>query len=309
MNSSAFTLTLLGAITWAIYNIVTKKQLEHWKGREAVWSTVATLTAGILLLLVFGNFFEENKGYRGMWWLPVLITGVLNIGIFYLATKAKSLSDVSLVTPIGASSPTIVVLTSAMILGDKITILGWFGIMLTALGTYLLNIEGYLEKTGDRSFRGYLAPWLALSKDKGVRCAFAGVLLGAVAINFDGMVARQGPSIGISFGLVFLIVALGETLVATWRGEWKMGRSTGEATSLKMIGDIVIAGSLYALTLWLVGKPLEDASVPYIATLKRLQIPVTIILAFFLLGEKTSFKGRLLGGTIMAVGSGIIAIS
>ena len=49
--------------------------------------------------------------------------------------------------------------------------------------------------------------------------------------------------------------------------------------------------------------------VPYVATLKRLQIPLTILLARLFLGERKGFRGRLLGGSLMAGGAACIAFS
>ena len=48
--------------------------------------------------------------------------------------------------------------------------------------------------------------------------------------------------------------------------------------------------------------------VPYVGTLKRLQIPLTIFFAWYFLGERENFKGRFLGGSLMAVGAIFIAL-
>ncbi|MBI4160528.1 MAG: DMT family transporter [Candidatus Yanofskybacteria bacterium] len=305
MTEKAYILTLVGALVFAIYNIIVKKQLPHWQGREAVFTAVVAITAG-LLLVAFGAI-EVDQGNRGMWW-PVAATGLLNIGILYFNTKAKSLSDVSLVVPISAGTPTIVVLTSMLILGERVTFVGWVGIMLTAIGTYLINIRDYLDKkTGRLGWRDYLAPFLALSRDRGVRCALWAVGLASISLNYDGLVARRANSIGLGFGLVFLITALGNVVIATKQKEWG-GCFEGGHIFRKTTG-VIFAGVLYAGAVWLLSAPLQWALVPYIGTLKRLQIPMVTILAYLFLKERVAFKSRLLGGTIMATGAALIGLS
>ncbi len=304
MTEKAYLMTLVGALVFAIYNIVVKKQLPRWRGGEAVFTAIVAVTAG--LLLIASGLLEVDRGNRGMW-LPIAVTGLLNIGILYFNTKAKALSDVSLVVPISAGTPTIVVLTSMLILGERVSLIGWVGIMLTAIGTYLINIRDYLDKkVGGLGWRDYLAPFLALSKDRGVRCALWAVGLASISLNYDGLVARQANSIGLGFGLVFIITALGNIAIATKQREWAGSRANATA---RMAGDVMMTGILYAGAVWLLSAPLQWALVPYIGTLKRLQIPLVTILAYFFLGERVSFKSRLLGGTVMATGAALIGLS
>lgn len=305
MDLKPYTVMIVGALFLALYNVIAKKSLVRWKGKEGLFNTCVGLIAVVFLVLCTGlEVPKEAKEF----WFAMIASGVLNIGIFYFNTKAKSISDVSLVVPISASTPTIVIVTSMIMLGEHVSSIGWLGIMLTAIGTYIFNIQSYVDKRRSEnhkpSWRDYLAPFLMLGKDRGVQFAFLAVLLSSLSLNYDGLVARNAPTIGFGFAGVFLISALGNLLIAIKDREWKT-KSQGKL-SWK---DVLFPGILYGAALWLVSAPLQWALVPYAGALKRVQIPMTIILAWIILGEKTSFRERLIGGTIMGAGAALLVFA
>lgn len=311
MNTKAFVVTVVGSVVLAYYHVLTKDTLRHWKGREAIFTALVAMTAGSTLIM-WGVAVEGGVD-RGAWLWPLCATGVLNIGILYLNVLAKSLADASLVVPIAATTPTVVIVTSFFILGERVTPIGAVGIMLTAVGSYILNLEGYLSKRGEEAvgWRGLLAPILLLGKNRGVQCALAAACLAGISLNYDGLVARRAPSIGIGFGLVFLITALGNLFTATARREWSKAPARGVHLT-----PVLATGIVYALAIWFVSAPFQWALVPYVGTLKRLQIPITVILAFLILkegkdasGHAIVFKARLIGGTTMAVGAVLIGLA
>ncbi len=217
--------------------------------------------------------------------MPAIVTGVLNIGIQYFVMLAKSHEDVSLVTPISASTPAVVIVTSLLILGEKTSNVGWFGIMLLVIGTYVLNIQAYIDqrKKSERPrLRDWLAPFLLITKSRGVRYAFIGVLLSTVSLNYDALVSRRAnPFFGVT--VIFGIVSIFNFLL--WYVKERSATSTVDhrpiASSLLLA--IVIAGVIAALANGITNYAFRYAIVPYVGTLKRLQIPLTIILAYWLL--------------------------
>ena len=83
--------------------------------------------------------------------------------------------------------------------------------------------------------------------------------------------------------------------------------TTREVIFLRQPLVLVIATCLF-LGIFLSNSAFRYDIVPYVGTLKRLQIPLTILFAWYFLGERENFKGRLFGGSLMAVGAIFIAL-
>jgi len=239
---------------------------------------------------------------------------VLNVGIQFAKMRARSLEDVSLVSPIDSTTPAIVIFTSMVMLGEFPSTWGWLGIWLMVVGTYILNIEEAWKKLAEivasrkqesvqavRWFEVYSAPFLALGKSVGVRWAFFACALSSISLNYDGLVARR-TDIGFGFGCVFAIAAIGNGIWAWQRREFD-GIDIRQA--LKESRNLIVT---LMLTNYITNWAFRHSIVPYVGTLKRLQIPLTIILAAWLLGESKNLKDRLVGGTLMAIGAVLIAL-
>ena len=140
MVPTALLLVFVGAVFTALYNVYTKKiQNTGWSAHSAV--LVVFHQGGAALLLLLSSLFTGGPELRSGFWSAVVISGVLNIGIAYGTMRARSLEDVSLVTPIATTTPAFVILSSMILLGEYPSSLGKIGIGVLVLGTYLLNIQ------------------------------------------------------------------------------------------------------------------------------------------------------------------------
>lgn len=308
--------TMLGLIGLYVifataYHLFTKhifKTNPAWKKRAALFTGITNLVSALSLLsvaFITGGLAEWTPG----WWIPVIITGILNIGVQYALTKAKTLEDVSLVSPIASTTPALVIFTSMILLNEYPSPLGWIGIWTIVIGTYLLNIQEYLDikqaKQEKTSWRDWLAPFLMFKKSLGMRFAFLSAILGTFSLNFDAMAARKA-NVALAFGCAFLIVGIGNVVAAVYS---KKPASDGHTPTLKFTWHLLVAGLLFAGVLWTGHSALRYGITPYVGVLKRLMVPTIIIGAWWLLGEKTNFQSRLLGGTIIAIGTALIALS
>lgn len=305
MDHTAILLVAFGAVFAAIYNVLTKRtQTGDWTNRSSL--LVALHLGGAAIVMFVVSAFTGGPEIQPGFLFAMATTGVLNIGIMLGKMRARALEDVSLVTPIDSTTPAIVIVTSMILLGEYPTRLGWIGIWLMVIGTYSLNIAEVqaklAAKTGAASlWQVYLAPFAALGRSAGVRWAFLAVALSTISLNYDGLVARRA-NIGFGFGCVFLIAAAGNMGVALWRREYR-GVIPSEA-----FGKTWPLAIAFAATNYITNFAFRHSIVPYVGTMKRLQIPLTIILAYFILGEKKSFRERFVGGLLMAVGAGLIAL-
>ncbi len=311
MNRTAIALVAAGAVFAALYNTFTKKvQTGDWKSRTSLLVALHQGGAGVILFLT--AFLTGGPEIQPGFFWPMIATGVLNIGIMYGKMRARALEDVSLVTPIDSTTPAAVIVTSMIILGEYPSRLGWAGIWLLAIGTYVLNIQDVKTKLATRvstssaigwrrTAQIWLAPFLALGKSQGVRWAFFAVALSTISLNYDGLVARRA-NIAFGFACVFSITALGNLAVALWRREYQ------GITAKETLSKVAPLALIFAASNFITNFAFRLDIVPYVGTMKRIQIPITILFAYYLVGEKKSFRERMVGGIIMAIGAALIAL-
>ena len=303
MNISGFLITFIGGLYLAVFSIESKRQLNSgWKETPALFTLYSRLIAAGFLLIIAActGGMELSEG----WWLPLLVTSFLNIGIQFAHVRAQALEDVSLVTPIAATTPAIVILTS-MWWGEFASPLGWLGVWVLSLGTYILNMGEYVEKrrsSGDTRLRTWLMPFLLLWRSKGMRYAFLCALLATFSLNFDAQAYRKA-NVAFASAIMYTIAALPNAAMAST--EWKR---RAELTRPR-VSSLVLVGLFLCISACFSHLAFRYSITPYVAALKRLAIPCTIVLAYLILHERVNFRGRLLGGTVMAVGAMLIGIS
>lgn len=308
MHTVAILLVLAGCLVEAIYNTCLVKMTRQNPLLKQKMSTLVCLTGflatGMLFLTAWCTGGAElTPG----WWEPVLITGCLLGGILFSEFRAFSLEDASLIAPISSTTPALVVLTSLIILGEYPSWTGWLGIQLIATGTYLLNIQAYLNKRRERGEKvrwiDWLAPFAMLMRSKGVRYAYLCVLFAIFALNYEAMAVRRA-NVAFASGCILGIASLINFFFAVYK-EGAITRH--EVAFLKQPLVLTISIGLF-LMLFLSNAAFRYDIVPYVGTLKRLQIPITIIFAWFFLGERASFKERFAGGSLMALGAVLLAL-
>lgn len=301
MNPIAILLVFGGCISEALYNIFIKiesKENTNFKNHVALFTSSVSGVATILLFIT--SIFTGGPELTPGWWIPIVITGILAGGILHSEIKAMSLEDVSLVVPIATTTPALVVITSLMILGERPSWRGWVGIQLIVIGTYILNIQAFLDKKkeagGRVNLKDWLAPFLMFKKSIGVRYAYLCVLLATFSLNYEAIAVRK-TNIAFASGCIFGICTILNFIFAYYKEADNIRQATGIFTR-----NFLIVSFCLFLGVLLPAAAFRFDIVPYVGTLKRFQIPLTIILAYYFVGEKQNFKNRFLGSMIMVSG-------
>ena len=213
-------------------------------------------------------------------------------GTSILIAKAYKTSDASIVTPMFAISPLLVLFTSFVMLGELPDPLGVAGVVLIAVGAYVLKIK---------NAKSILEPLKKLWHERGVQLILVVIAIYAVTANLDKIgVGMTSPvmwplTVYTLSSLIMLPVMMKKS--PDWKGQiardWK---------------PLALLGGLGGVTIILQMMALELTLVSYVISIKRLSIPVTVILSFYLLNEKESFKERILGSALMAIGVILISI-
>lgn len=236
--------------------------------------------------------------YRGLpelsadFFLLAIPQGIVIAGTSILIAKAYKESDASIVTPMFAISPILVLFTSFFMLGELPSILGVIGIILTALGAYILKAK---------ESENILDPFRKLWEERGVQLILVVIVIYSITANTDKI--GVGMSSPVMWPLIiYTISGIFLTPVMMKKSpEWKSKIKTEwkPLSFLGLMGGISIIFQMTAVDLTLVS---------YVVSIKRLSIPITVILSYIMLNEKESFAWRVAGSAIMAVGALLIYI-
>jgi len=320
MAWQGFVLVLTGAFLVSFFQVVNKKLLTKKAPADCV-STVNYIGSGALLLVVSVLFtppkIESWLTFpQGFLW-PLLAAVVLNVVILFGIVRALKYGDVSLITPISATQPMVVLIPSWFILGEVPGTWGYIGLFFLAVGVYIFSfaeevyildpVTGekkpwqpphYLAWTGQAA--RYYAPVQMLFKNKGVRIALVVAVCGAVAINFDKLLILRSHSMlfGVALTVLFVgIVGLAKTLVTR---EWK------EVTRAHLV-SLASNPIVFALVMVCYSAAFLYGFAAYVGAVKRMSVVFVLVLGWWLLGEQ-GVKKRWPGAVIMAVGAALLSL-
>lgn len=314
-----FALVLGGAFLQALYQVTNKKLLVKQAPADCI-STVNFLVGGVILLIIaltlnppkIESWFDFP---RGLFW-PLLATSLLNIVIGFGSTRALKYGDVSLITPMSAAQPMIVIIPSMLILGEAPTFWGYIGLLLLAVGMYVFSFAEQVflidPKTKEKKpweppaylrwmgkFARYVAPWQMLLKNTGVKIALLVACCGAVSINFDKQSALRSSAIFAPAAILLLIGMVG--LIKILRtGEWRKLEKS-HLTNL-MTNPLVLV--IILICYWMA---FHYSLAAYVGALKRFSVVFVLVLSFFLLKEQ-GVKKRWPGAVIMAIGAAFLSL-
>ena len=209
-----------------------------------------------------------------------------------LIAKAYKESDASIVTPMYALSPLLVLFTSFLILGEVPDLLGGLGIISIASGAYVLKIKGA---------KSILEPVKKLWEERGVQLILVVLLIYSVTANIDKIGVNMSspimwPLAVYTLSSIFLLPVMMKKS-DNWKGKIK--------SDWKPLG---LLGGLGGLAIILQMTAIKLTLVSYVVSIKRLSIPLTIVFSYFLLNERESFTERIIGSALMVLGAVLISL-
>lgn len=221
----------------------------------------------------------------------LLLTSLLLTAASIFLAKAHKISDISLIMPIMAFSPALLLITSPLMVGQIPSKEGIFGVLIVTVGAYYL-------KSGDAN--GLLSPFRKLSEDRGVQFIFLVVVIYSITSNFDKLAVDVSSPVFWALSVNFT-TAVFLTPIMAKKSDWK-------EDILAFKDKLFFLGSLGGLTVIMQFTALNFTLVPYVISIKRLSIPISVILGIIIFKEKEG-KRRLLGSLVMLVGAVIIFLA
>lgn len=283
-----FLFAILGALSDATYYASIKKLVKELD--QYVLASGVFLSASVVLFLI--SYVVGLPAIGPGFYSAVLVTVILNIASAILYFKALKVTDLSLAMPMVAFTPVFLIFTSFVLLNEFPTLYGMAGIFLIVLGSYVLN-------TG-KNKAGLLDPFKEIIRNKGILFMLFVAFLYSISSNFDKIVVlNSDPVFGSS--MVFLMLGLSFLFIsfAKKREVVKAYRENAH--------KFILVGMVIAFVAIPINIAFTMAIVPYVISLKRLNILFSVLYGGLLFKEKDIAK-RLFGALLMVVGTILIII-
>ena len=246
---------------------------------------------GIPVLLT-ALFFTGVPDLSMRFFMLAIPLGAVTAFASVLIAKAFKASDASIVTPMFAVSPILVLFTSFIILGEVPDLMGGIGVVLIAIGAYVLKLD---ESTAP------LEPLKKLWEEKGVRIIMVVILIYSVTANIDKIGVEMSspvmwPLATYTISSIFML-----PLMMKKSPQWK-SKIKNKWKPLGLLG--FLGGGAIILQM----AALELTLVSYVISIKRLSIPRAVGFSYFMLDEKSGFRDRMIGSLLMVAGVILISI-
>ncbi len=275
------------ALSVATADALSKKALINNDSYFVAWVRVGF--AAPLLLFVLP--FIEIPRLDNVFFIITFILLPLDIVALLLYMRAINISPLSLTLPFLAFTPIFLIGTSYIILGERPDRTGFVGIVLVAIGAYLLNVRTIK--------RGLLEPLKAIAKEKGSVLMVIVAFIFSINLNLGKIAVQHSSPIFLSIFYSFLLSIL-LFLIVSFKTKNIFSKIVSQPLLFLLIGismAVMMVTHLMAISL------IEAA---YMVSVKRLSILFGVIFGVMFFRE-TNIKERFLGATVMV--SGIILIS
>jgi len=257
-------------------------------------------------------------GFRLLYSLPLLVITLFIIPVprldagFYTAfcialpieavtvvlyIKALKESPLSLTMPFLALTPIFLIFFSYVLLGEKVSLTGAAGILLIAVGSYVLNISRVKE--------GLCQPLRAITKEKGAVYMIIVALLYSITSSMGKLAIEHssplffGAVYYIGLNLVYLPYGLTRGLAgnSTRRGGASLRQYLASGRHRRQI----VPGVFYSVMVLTHMAAMKLTKVAYMVSVKRSSLLISILFGYLFFRED-NIRYRFLGALLMFAG-------
>lgn len=281
---------LIAAFTLATSDALTKKALSLHNEYLIAWLRLLLALPLLLISMLFVPIPDLDR-YFYIAFLTALPLEVAAI-IFYI--KALKASPLSLTLPFLSLTPVFLIVIPYIILGEAVSLSGVFGILLIAVGSYMLNLKEIRK--------GVFEPFVAIKKEKGSIYMIIVALLFSFTASLGKMAIEHSSP--VFFGATFFFaVTVVFTPIAIYKGR-------NEVRLIFRNGAIkssIFPGIFYAAMILSQMIAMSMTKVAYMISVKRLSLLIGVLYGYFLFKE-TGIRERLFGAILMLTGFVLIGI-
>lgn len=284
-------LTLLCAFSVATSDALVKRALaaRHNEYLIAWLRLVIALPVVLPLYLIAPAPHLGEDFYR-----PALAALPLEVAALLLYVKALKLSPLGLTVPFLSLTPLFLLVIPSLVLGERVTATGGAGVVLIAVGSYLLNLTSLKN--------GLLEPFRAILRERGSLCMIAVALIYSLTSTLGKKaIAASSPFLFAAF--YFPLLALAITPIALWNGSRELRGLVRSGT----LRAALAPGLCYTVEIVTHIIAVSLANVAYMIAVKRLSLLMGVLYGHFMFGEE-GVGERMLGASLMIGGVALIVI-
>jgi drug/metabolite transporter (DMT)-like permease len=277
----AIILLLTSAAFHALWNLLLKQSKEKYIAMS--WQVIISSLLSLSLLLFTG------LPPRTLW-LLVLASTALEAIYFGILTYAYSDHDFSLIYPMArGAAPALVVVWTALFLGEIPSAGGLLGILLVVAGLAIIGSTSLFNNhTSTPQFRG-------------AAIALSIALVISIYTLVDGYAVKNGPALTYGLSLFLTMPVLTTPLILRHYG-WNQMVET-----IKMQpGRLILVGVLGLVAYMLALFAYSIAPVNYSEAIREVSVVMGAFAGWYFLGEKMG-KIRILGAAVIFAGIVMIA--
>ncbi len=292
MPIAAIALVLLAAVFHAGYNFLAKSSRDT---SAFLWWAVALgvgIYAAFLIISGLGIFLSPASQ------IFFVVSAVAELGYFATLVRAYAQGDLSLVYPLSrGSAPLFVTLWSALVIGERLPLLGYVGIAFMIAGVYIASLTAngaeiaYGWRTLFVSFHNHAARW-----------ALASAVFIAIYSLSDREAIKSTPPLVYNFWVYFGNMFTWALVV--WRRD-RVGEILGE---LQVNWKRLILGALFSLGSYaMVLQAQTIASTSYVVAGRGTSVVIGALLGTLVLREGHGAV-RVFSALLMVAGLVMIAV-
>lgn len=292
-------LALVAAVCTALRDVASKHAVRR-ASPTAVGLGVAAVPAILLGIIVLaGRPPAPGDGF----WTALLVSGGINALATPLIVLALQRSDLSLVVPLTSLTPLFMVLTGAIVLGERPGPMGVVGVGTIVVGAWLLALPAHRQ--------GALDPFRALLRDPGARAMLLVAFLYSISATYDkvGVQASSPLFWAAAVNLVVMAVlgaAVARGLLRT-RSRRPAPSADTEVPALAALPAILLAGLVAAIMAAAQMTALLLTLAAYVIAVKRISTLFGVLLGHSVFQER-AVRQRLAGAAVMLAGFSLLVL-
>lgn len=281
---------VLSAIFDSLKDVSSKKSLKNVDPEVAALAN-AVFAIPVMALAVIA--FEKPVFDSGVLGVLIINSAVLSVALLLYAKSLKT-TDISLAIPFTALTPVFMLVVAPIILGEFTTTAGSAGVLLIAVGAYLINAK--------KASRGVLEPLKAIVRDRGVLLMLIVGFLWSITATID--------KIGLLHSTPFFYITAFFALTSLFLGIGILLKSKKQGYLLQIKNNFVpllCIGVFFGLSEITYIYALKFTLAAYAVAIKRNNALFSVLLGAIIFKEK-NIRERLLGAALMVAGVVIISV-
>lgn len=279
---------LLSAFSLSTADALSKEKLKAADEQVVAWVRLLFATPFLLGLLMIITIPPLDLTF----WGAILLLLPLELTALVLYIRAIKVSPLSLTIPFLSLTPVFIMLTGWLMLGERVDMTGAAGIGLIVIGAYLLHSHTLHE--------GWLAPLLAIQKEKGSRLMILVAFLYSITSNLGKVaILHSSPP---AFSIIYiLILTVAFAPVVFWKSRPHLPQLRTHLFPFLAIGFFEAVMILFH-TLAII-----QTQVAYMIAVKRTSLLFSVVYGHLLFREP-HLRRRLLAGMLMVGGVALISL-